>query len=95
MFWIVSIVLGIALCAWGIWAVISSNRRAQYRGSVEYWRDQPGISPASAARLIRVVDPSTRQSDEDRQLTATMLSLAVKKAIAVYPGPSDMYRAST
>ena len=90
--WIVSIVLGIALCAWGIWAVISSNRRAQYRGSVEYWRDQPGISPASAARLIRVVDPSTRQSDEDRQLTATMLSLAVKKAIAVYPGPSDMYR---
>ena len=58
--WIVSIVLGIALCAWGIWAVISSNRRAQYRGSVEYWRDQPGISPASAARLIRVVDPSTR-----------------------------------
>ncbi|MDB6812458.1 DUF2207 domain-containing protein, partial [Bifidobacterium longum] len=92
VFWIVSIVLGIALCAWGIWAVISSNRRAQYRGSVEYWRDQPGISPASAARLIRVVDPSTRQSDEDRQLTATMLSLAVKKAIAVYPGPSDMYR---
>lgn len=92
VFWIVSIVLGIALCAWGIWAVISSNRRAQYRGSVEYWRDQPGISPASAARLIRVVDPSTRQSDEDRQLTATMLSLAVKKAIAIYPGPSDMYR---
>ena len=92
MFWIVSIVLGIAVCAWGIWAVISSNRRAQYSGSVEYWRDQPGISPASAARLIRVVDPSTRQSDEDRQLTATMLSLAVKKAIAVYPGPSDMYR---
>lgn len=92
VFWIVSIVLGIALCAWGIWAVISSNRRAQYRGSVEYWRDQPGISPASAARLIRVADPSTRQSDEDRQLTATMLSLAVKKAIAVYPGPSDMYR---
>ncbi len=39
-----------------------------------------------------MVDPSTRQSDEDRQLTATMLSLAVKKAIAVYPGPSDMYR---
>ena len=92
VFWIVSIVLGIALCAWGIWAVISSNRRAQYSGSVEYWRDQPGISPASAARLIRVVDPSTRQSDEDRQLTATMLSLAVKKAIAIYPGPSDMYR---
>ena len=36
VFWIVSIVLGIALCAWGIWAVISSNRRAQYHGSVEY-----------------------------------------------------------
>ena len=79
----------------GVWAAIASNRRAQYHGDIEYWRDQPGISPASAARLITLVDASATGSSSDRELTATMLSLAVKKAIAIYPGPADMYRAST
>lgn len=92
IFWIATIVIGIALCAWSVWTVAVSNKRAQYRGDIEYWRDQPGISPASAAQLIEVVDPSVTGNSADRQLTATMLSLAVKKAIAIYPGPADMYR---
>lgn len=90
--WIATIVIGLALCVWGVWAAIASNRRAQYHGDIEYWRDQPGISPASAARLITLVDASATGSSSDRELTATMLSLAVKKAIAIYPGPADMYR---
>ena len=90
--WIATIVIGLALCIWGVWAAIASNRRAQYHGDIEYWRDQPGISPASAARLITLVDASATGSSSDRELTATMLSLAVKKAIAIYPGPADMYR---
>ena len=88
--WIATIVIGLALCIWGVWAAIASNRRAQYHGDIEYWRDQPGISPASAARLITLVDASATGSSSDRELTATMLSLAVKKAID--PGPADMYR---
>ncbi len=90
--WIATIVIGLALCIWGVWAAIASNRRAQYHGDIEYWRDQPGISPGSAARLIKVVDSSVTGDSSDRELTATMLSLAVKKAIAIYPGPADMYR---
>ncbi|MDU3798596.1 MAG: DUF2207 domain-containing protein, partial [Bifidobacterium breve] len=43
--WIATIVIGLALCIWGVWAAIASNRRAQYHGDIEYWRDQPGISP--------------------------------------------------
>lgn len=89
--WIATVVLGILFCAWGIWAVIRSNKNSKYHGPIEYWRDEPGISPASAARLIDVVEPSKR-SQTNRGLTATMLSLAVKKAIAIYPGPADMYR---
>ena len=49
VFWIVSIVLGIALCAWGIWAVISSNRRAQLVAS-----NTGATSPAS----VRLRSPS-------------------------------------
>lgn len=92
MFWVVGIVLDIALRAWGIWAVISGNRRAQYCGSAEYWHGQSGISLTSTAYLVRVIGPSTHQPDEGHQLTATMLSLAIKKAIAVHPGSSSMYR---
>lgn len=91
IFWIATVVLGVALCAWGLYASITSNRRAKYRGELEYWRDQPGISPAAAAKLVDVVEPS-KTSLSNRQLTATLLALAVKKAIAIYPGPADMYR---
>ncbi|MBT1164789.1 DUF2207 domain-containing protein [Bifidobacterium felsineum] len=90
--WIAAVVLGLIFCAWGIVAVIRSNRNSKYRGPIEYWRDQPGISPASAARLIEVVEPPKHSRPMNRELTATMLSLAVKKAIAIYPGPADMYR---
>lgn len=90
--WIATTVLGLIFCAWGIVVVVRSNRNSKYRGPIEYWRDQPGISPASAARLIEVVEPPKRSRPMNRELTATMLSLSVKKAIAIYPGPSDMYR---
>ncbi|MBT1174398.1 DUF2207 domain-containing protein [Bifidobacterium sp. LC6] len=90
--WIATIALGIIFCAWGIVAVITSNRRAQYRGGIEYWRDEPGVSPAAAAQVIELVEPPKRSRPTNRKLTATMLSLAVKKAIAIYPGPADMYR---
>lgn len=89
--WIATVVIGVALCAWGLYASITSNKRSKYRGPIEYWRDQPGISPASAARLIDVVD-KTGGTQSNRELTATLLSLAVKKALAIYPGSSDLYR---
>lgn len=71
--------------------VISSNREATYHGGIEYWRESPQVSPASAAHLIDVVDDS-KGEQSSRAMTATVLALVVKKALAVYPGPADMYR---
>ncbi|OZG61004.1 hypothetical protein BLEM_1636 [Bifidobacterium lemurum] len=90
VFWVVSVVVGVALCVIGLLGVRKSLKAAQYRGGLEYWRDPPGMSPASAARLIDVVDSSAGDRDS-RVMTSTVLALAVKKAIAIYPGPSDMY----
>ena len=90
-FWVISVTFGIALVIWGLYASIISNRNARYHGPIEYWRDKPGISPASAARLLDVMEQG-RRSRSNRQLTATMLALAVKKAITIYPGPAEMYR---
>ncbi|NMM95203.1 DUF2207 domain-containing protein [Bifidobacterium oedipodis] len=89
--WIVTILIGVALCAWGIRAVMRTNREAHYHGPIEYYRGQPGISPASAAIMMNIVEPEA-ESVGDCQLTATILSLAVKKAIAIYPGPASLYR---
>ena len=89
--WALSLAVGAALCAWAIIAVFRSNRGAQYHGPIEYWRDMPQASPASAARLIDVVD-SSKGTVASRQMSATLLSLVVKKAVSVYPGPASLYR---
>ncbi|PLS29621.1 DUF2207 domain-containing protein [Bifidobacterium parmae] len=94
IYWSITLVAGIVMCALSITAVVTSRRRSHYRGPIEYWRDKPAVSPAAAARLIDVVDPEGgrhRASRTNRALTATLLSLSVKKAIAVYPGPATMY----
>ena len=49
------------------------------------------MSPASAAKMADVMGLS-KGSVDSLQMTATMLSLASKKAIAIYPGPSSLYR---
>ncbi|NMN02069.1 hypothetical protein G1C94_0691 [Bifidobacterium sp. DSM 109963] len=89
--WIGTAVAGIALCVWGIIAVVRSNKASRYSGNLEYWRDQPGLSPASAVRLIDVVS-SSKGTAQSRSMTATVLSLVVKHAIAIYPGPASIYR---
>lgn len=90
VFWTASIVIGVLLCVIGLFGVRKSVKVAQYRGGIEYWRDPPGMSPASAATLIDVVDSSAGDRDS-RVMTSTVLALAVKKAIAIYPGPANIY----
>ncbi|NEG54985.1 DUF2207 domain-containing protein [Bifidobacterium platyrrhinorum] len=85
----------IALIAWALIAVFRTRRLSGYHGSLEYWRDPPGVSPACAARLIDTVsEPPTGKAGQadNRALAATVMALAVKKAIAIYPGPAGMYR---
>ncbi|NEG54984.1 DUF2207 domain-containing protein [Bifidobacterium platyrrhinorum] len=99
IYWTITLIMGVILCAWAIIAVVSSHLRSRYRGPIEYWRDKPSASPAAAARLIGIVDHgkgggggrAPAMSRSNRELTATMLSLAVKKAIAIFPGPASMY----
>ena len=88
--WLVCLVLGGLCLVLAVRGVISSNREATYHGGIEYWRESPQVSPASAAHLIDVVDES-KGEQSSRAMTATVLALVVKKAIAVYPGPSSLY----
>ncbi len=89
--WIAVVLAGLALFVIGMVAAVRSYRESQYHGDIEYWREPPDMSPASAAKMADVMGLS-KGSVDSLQMTATMLSLASKKAIAIYPGPSSLYR---
>ncbi|WP_314686530.1 DUF2207 family protein [uncultured Bifidobacterium sp.] len=91
--WVVIAVLGIAFLVLGVIGSVRSNRLARYRGDIEYRRDPPDMSPASAAALLSLVgDASSGSSLTTRQMSATVLSLVSKGAIAVYPGSAALYQ---
>ena len=56
---------------------------SQYQGDIIYYRQPPDLSPAVAAVINDVM--LTRESPIGRQLSATILSLASKRAIALIP----------
>ena len=89
--WIAVVLAGLVLFTIGMVAAVRSYRESQYHGDIEYWREPPDMSPASAAKMADVMGLS-KGSVDSLQMTATMLSLASKKAIAIYPGPSSLYR---
>ena len=89
--WVAIAVLGVVLCVIAVIFAFRSYRDSQYHGDIEYWRDPPDMSPAAAAQLAGVLDCSVGPLAE-RQMTSTILSLASKRAIAIYPGPSEMYQ---
>lgn len=91
----------IGLCAWGLIAAFRSRRLAGYHGPIVYWRDPPQVSPAVAARLMDAMDGlpvggvAGKRADRmlnECSLSGTVMALAVKKAVAIYPGPSWIYR---
>lgn len=89
-FWTIVVVLAAIFAVLGILAAIRAFRASQYHGGIEYWREPPNMSPASAAKMAEVIalEPGKLQS---RQLTSTLLSLASKGALAIYPGPASLY----
>lgn len=56
IYWAVTLIAGVALCVLSILAVALSHLRSRYRGPIAYWRDKPSVSPASAVRLVDIVD---------------------------------------
>jgi uncharacterized membrane protein len=88
--WIVAAILAVLLSFFAVRAAFRTYGRSRYSGDIEYWRDPPDMSPASAAQLNDLLEGlSTNQSS--RQMAATVLSLASKQAISIYPGPVAAY----
>ncbi|WEV73755.1 DUF2207 domain-containing protein [Bifidobacterium sp. ESL0798] len=71
--------------------VIYNNRKIRCRSAVTYFRDIPPISPAAAAKLMGVLEPLGSRAMRSRRMSATLLSLASKKIIALYPGRMQWY----
>ena len=91
LLWIVSLAVGIIAAIWAVACVIRSNKASRYRGGLEYWRDRPAVSPASAARLIDIAEEG-KGTVSSRSMTATVLALAAKQAIAISPGSASNYK---
>ena len=90
--WIAIAVAGLILCVIAVVLALRSFDRSQYHGDIEYWRDEPEMSPASAAELLYIVDNKHSKTLSSRKMSASVLSLASRGAIAIYPGPAAMYR---
>lgn len=99
--WAVSALIGLAFIMGSLYLGITSFRKSQYKGDVEYYRDLPYMSPAAAARMNDVMSASSsilgsgkiKKGDKlvNRQMSSTVMSLASKGAIAIYPGPAKLY----
>ena len=90
--WIAISVIGLVLCVIAVALALRSFNRSQYHGDIEYWRDEPEMSPASAAELLHMVDDKHSKTLSSRKMSASVLSLASRGAIAIYPGVAAMYQ---
>lgn len=90
--WIAIAVAGLILCVIAVALALRSFNRSQYHGDIEYWRDEPEMSPASAAELLHMVADKHSKTLSSRKMSASVLSLASRGAIAIYPGVAAMYQ---
>lgn len=87
--WILIIVAVWALIVVSVVFAFKTHHDSQYNGDLDYWREPPQMSPAAAAYLLNVMEPNILVSQN--AMSATMLSLASKKAILLLPGTSSSY----
>lgn len=90
-----TVALMLVMLVTGLAAVIYTNRRSSYRGRLEYFRDVPQISPAGAAMLNGVAQGNASlkgSAVSEGGVAATVLSLADKGFIALYPGSARWYQ---
>lgn len=90
--WIAISVIGLVLCVIAVALALRSFNRSQYHGDIEYWRDEPEMSPASAAELLHMVADKHSKTLSSRKMSASVLSLASRGAIVIYPGVAAMYQ---
>ena len=88
-------VLAVFLSLACVIAAFITFRKNRYTPTGDYYRDLPPVSPSLAARiyddLADYTGESAKGKTRSRQVSALMLSLVSKKAIAVYPGTPSVY----
>ncbi|WEV75121.1 DUF2207 domain-containing protein [Bifidobacterium sp. ESL0800] len=89
-------VILLAFLVFGGIMIVITNRRTSVSGDIPYCPDIPSMSPACAARFIDEVQPPgssmvAASSRETRAMLSTLLSLADKKVVALYPGAASWY----
>lgn len=90
---VVFAVAGLAAIVVGLVLARRSRRQASYQGDLDYWRDPPDLSPASAASMLVMVNGEKgKASLQNRQMSSTVLSLVSKGAISLLPGSDRLYR---
>ena len=80
---VLALLAAVALIAVMLWQAFRTYGDSQYRGDIIYYRQPPDLSPAVAAVINDLM--LSRESSIGRQLSATILSLASKRAIALIP----------
>lgn len=78
--------LCVVLAVAGLVSMVVAALSARVVKSIGYWRQEPDISPASAAWIRGMMDGRDWSSVLPRALAASVLSLASKGAIALLPG---------
>ena len=78
--------LCVALAVAGLVSMVAAALSARVVKSIGYWRQEPDISPASAAWIRGMMDGRDWSSVLPRALAASVLSLASKGTIALLPG---------
>ncbi|MGN0103420.1 DUF2207 family protein [Bifidobacterium thermacidophilum] len=78
--------LCVALAVAGLVSMVVAALSARVVKSIGYWRQEPDISPASAAWIRGMMNGRDWSSVLPRALAASVLSLASKGAIALLPG---------
>lgn len=92
MSWVLVLLIGGGSAIAAIIMSIRLRGRMKYQGPIVYWRDLPQMSPAAAAKLSAYMEPLGDATWLMNALTATVMSLVSKGAIAVYPGHAALYR---
>lgn len=78
--------LCVVLAVAGLASMVAAALSARVVKSIGYWRQEPDVSPASAAWIRGMMNGRDWSSVLPRALAASVLSLASKSAIALLPG---------
>lgn len=88
--WIAAAIVAVFISYKAIRAAFRNYGRSRYSGDIEYWREPPDMSPASAAQLNDILEGGSA-NQSSREMASSVLSLSSKHAISIYPGPISSY----